>query len=435
MKVHIIGAGLAGAEAAWQVAKQGIPVVLYEMRPKQQTPAHQTGHFAELVCSNSLKSNSVTNAAGLLKEELRRLDSLIMTVADANTVPAGQALAVDRDLFAAEVTAKLHAHPLVTIMNEEVKTLPTPSDEPWIVATGPLTSPGLASALADITGKEYLYFFDAAAPIIALDSLNLDIIFRASRYDKGDADYLNCPMDKDQYFSFLRALQSAEQHPLHDFEDKKFFEGCMPVEELAVRGDLTLAHGPLKPVGLSDPRHPEKHFAVVQLRQDNVGGDLYNMVGFQTNLRFGEQERVFRLIPGMEKAQFARYGVMHRNLFLNSPQLLLETLQMKTRHDLFFAGQITGVEGYIESAATGWLAGLNAARLCLGKTLLTMPRETMLGALTYYVSHADTKHFQPMNAVFGIMPPLENGKIPKKVKQQYYADRALASLSDWQQTY
>ncbi len=435
--IHIVGAGLAGSEAAWQVVKSGIPVIIHEMRPSVKSPAHHTGLFAELVCSNSLKAKSTENAAGLLKEELRRLGSLVMTAADEHAVPAGQALAVDREGFAHAITLKLREHPLVTVVEEELTAIPEHSDQPWIVATGPLTSPQLAEHLQAMMGEDYLYFFDAAAPIVSSDSLDMERIYRASRYDKGDADYLNCPMNEDEYDAFWQALVAAEQHPLKGFEeqefkDKQFFEGCMPVEEMARRGKDTLAFGPLKPVGLPDPKTGRIPHAVVQLRQDNAAGDLYNLVGFQTNLRFGEQERVFRMIPGLEQAEFVRYGVMHRNLFINSPLLLDPSLAFKRRSGLFFAGQMIGVEGYIESAATGLLAGCNAVRWLSGQTPLIAPPETMLGALVQYVTHTDAKHFQPMNAVFGIMPPLNEKIRDKKRKKQLYAERALAALQQWQ---
>ncbi|MGE5654835.1 MAG: methylenetetrahydrofolate--tRNA-(uracil(54)-C(5))-methyltransferase (FADH(2)-oxidizing) TrmFO [Bacillota bacterium] len=435
--VHIVGAGLAGSEAAWQVLRAGIPVVVHEMRPRVMSPAHHTGLFAELVCSNSLKAKTTENAAGLLKEELRRLGSLVMHAADQHAVPAGQALAVDRHGFAESITQALKEHPLVTVVEEELTVIPELTDEPWIVATGPLTSPKLAEHLQTIMGHGYLYFFDAAAPIVSVDSLDMDRIYRASRYDKGDADYLNCPMTEDEYHSFWQELVNAEQHPMKEFEekefkDKRFFEGCMPVEEMARRGKETLAFGPLKPVGLPDPKTGRIPYAVVQLRQDNAAGDLYNLVGFQTNLRFGEQERVFRMVPGLEQAEFVRYGVMHRNLFINSPALLEPSLSLRGRSGVFFAGQMIGVEGYIESAATGLLAGRNAVRWLTGETLLVPPVETMLGALVQYVTHTDAKHFQPMNAVFGIMPALDEKIRDKKRKKQLYAERALAALEQWQ---
>ena len=430
-KVHIIGAGLAGSEAAWQAAEMGVDVVLHEMRPVKMTPAHQTAYFAELVCSNSLKSQQLTNAAGLLKEELRRMNSLIMRAADQHQLPAGQALAVDRARFASTVTSMLHDHPRIQVVAEEVVALPEAGEDCWIIASGPLTSEALAQSLAEYTGQEYLHFFDAVAPIVTLESIDMSVAFRASRYDKGEADYINCPMSREQYQEFYAQLCAAEQHPQRDFEKALFFEGCLPIEELARRGPDTLAYGPMKPIGLTDPRTGRYPHAAVQLRQDNAAGDLYNLVGFQTNLRYGEQERVFRLIPGLEKAEFVRYGVMHQNLFLNSPELLNPSLQMKARDHVLVAGQITGVEGYIESAATGWLAGVNAARVVLGQPPFALPPATMLGALVQYITTADSKHFQPMNAVFGIMPPLPEGKRNKKQRQEQYSERALLELSLW----
>ena len=431
--VHIVGAGLAGAEAAWQVAERGLEVVLHEMRPGKLTPAHQGGDFAELVCSNSFKSQNLSNASGLLKEELRRLDSLIMKAAAVAALPAGQALAVDRELFATQVTEQLRSHPRVTVVAEEVTTLPQQGNEPWVIATGPLTSPALATSLQELAGEPYLYFYDASAPIVTYESLNTEKVFAASRYDKGEADYLNAPLDEAEYLHFWQELVSAEQHPRHSFEEARFFEGCIPLEEMARRGRETLAYGPLKPVGLRDPRSARRPYAVVQLRQDNLRGDLYSLVGFQTNLRFGEQERVFRLIPGLEEAEFVRFGVMHQNLFINSPALLLPTLQLKGAPHLLFAGQMIGVEGYIESAATGWLAGYNAACLAKGVTPRILPEETMLGALVHYVTSAEITGFQPMNAVFGIMPVLINSipKISKKLRNQLYAERSLETLANW----
>ena len=432
-RVHIAGAGLAGAEAAWQVVQMGCEAVIHEMRPSVTSPAHRTGNFAELVCSNSFKSKVMPSASALLKEELSRLGSLIMSCAMGYEVPAGQALAVDRNGFSSCITQILSRHHRVTVIEEEVTAIPEPNGEPWIIASGPLTSDPLAEALKAYTGEEYLHFFDAVAPIVTMESLDLDKVFKASRYDKGDADYLNCPLDASEYYHFVEELLQAECHPLRDFETTGFFEGCIPVEEMARRGAETLAFGPLKPVGLNDPRSGTRPHAVVQLRRDNVGGSLYNMVGFQTNLRHGEQDRVFRLIPGLSKADFVRYGMMHRNLFINSPKLLKESLQFACRDDLFAAGQITGVEGYIESAASGWLAGQNAARLVLGKEMIILPAETMMGALVYYITHAESKFFQPMNAVFGIMPPLDElpMKESKKQRHERLVKRSLDSLGQW----
>lgn len=377
-KVTVIGAGLAGSEAAWQIARQGVPVVLYEMRPVRRTPAHITDKFAELVCSNSLRSNSLTNAVGVIKEEMRLMDSLIMRCADGSAVPAGGALAVDRDLFSGEVTRTLRNHPLIEVRNEEVTSLP---DGITVVATGPLTSPALSQVLKELTGEEYLYFYDAAAPIVEKDSIDMSKVYLASRYGKGEAAYLNCPMTEEEFDVFYEALVSAETAPVKDFEKEIYFEGCMPIEVMAKRGKQTILFGPMKPVGLPDPRTNRLPYAVVQLRQDNAAGTLYNLVGFQTHLKWGEQKRVFSLIPGLEQAEFVRYGVMHRNTFINSPKLLRPTYQFKGRDTLFFAGQMTGVEGYVESAASGLIAGINAGRLAKGLDCLTFPAETALGSM------------------------------------------------------
>ncbi len=425
--VTVIGAGLAGSEAAWQLARRGIPVKLYEMRPEKKSPAHHTAYFAELVCSNSLRANGLENAVGLLKEEMRRLSSLIMESAERHRVPAGGALAVDRTGFSQYITEVLQAHPLVEVVYEEVTEIPT--EGIVIIATGPLTSDSLAAQIKTITGSNYLYFYDAAAPIVTLESLNMDVIFRSSRYRKGEAAYLNCPMTEEEYNAFYEALINAERAPIKDFEKQIHFEGCMPVEVLASRGRDTLLYGPLKPVGLIDPRTGKRPYAVVQLRQDNAEGTLYNMVGFQTNLKWGEQKRVFSLIPGLENAEFVRYGVMHRNTYINSPTLLQPTLQCKKRESLFFAGQITGVEGYVESAAAGLVAGINAARMAVGKSPLVFPRETAHGALLHYITTADAKCFQPMNITFGLIPPLEKKIKNKKLRNQTIARRALEKLS------
>lgn len=425
--VTVIGAGLAGSEAAWQLARRGIPVKLYEMRPEKKSPAHHTAYFAELVCSNSLRANGLENAVGLLKEEMRRLSSLIMESAERHRVPAGGALAVDRTGFSQYITEVLQAHPLVEVVYEEVTEIPT--EGIVIIATGPLTSDSLAAQIKTITGSNYLYFYDAAAPIVTLESLNMDVIFRSSRYGKGEAAYLNCPMTEEEYNAFYEALINAERAPIKDFEKQIHFEGCMPVEVLASRGRDTLLYGPLKPVGLIDPRTGKRPYAVVQLRQDNAEGTLYNMVGFQTNLKWGEQKRVFSLIPGLENAEFVRYGVMHRNTYINSPTLLQPTLQCKKRESLFFAGQITGVEGYVESAAAGLVAGINAARMAVGKSPLVFPRETAHGALLHYITTADAKCFQPMNITFGLIPPLEKKIKNKKLRNQTIARRALEKLS------
>jgi methylenetetrahydrofolate--tRNA-(uracil-5-)-methyltransferase len=436
----IIGGGLAGSEAAWQAAQAGINVKLYEMRPESTTGAHQTGDLAELICSNSLGSNLPDRASGVLKNELRRLGSMLLECAEATSLPAGAALAVDRNLFARTVTERIQNHPLIEVIRQEIKSLP---DSPTIVASGPLTSPDLSSALGRLSGEEHLYFFDAIAPIVNYDSINMDIAFRASRYDKGEqdeGDYINCPFTKEEYEAFVKALLDAERIELRSFEDAiregvkagahHFFEGCLPVEIIAERGHDSLAFGPMRPVGLTDPRSGRRPFAVVQLRQDNLAGNLYNLVGFQTNLRFPEQRRVLRMIPGLENAEFERYGQMHRNTFLASPKLLRPTLQHKTRDDLFFAGQITGVEGYIGNIATGLLAGANAARQIKGHSLFTLPQTTMLGALCHYVTHADMADFQPMKANFGIFPPLEQSgkKMGKRERAQAYAARAISDL-------
>lgn len=430
-ELTIIGGGLAGTEAAWQAAQRGITVSLYEMRPVRQTPAHVSDRLAELVCSNSLGSDLPDRAPGLLKAEVRRLDSLIMQAADEAAVPAGGALAVDREKFAEAVTRRIESHPLIELRREEVTHIPA---TPAIIATGPLTSDALAKEIAVLSSKEYLYFYDAVSPIVEVDSINMDIAFRASRYGRGEqeeGDYINCPLDETEYNRLVQALRTAERIELKQFEqeDEHFFEMCLPVEEIARRGDQALAFGPMRPVGLTDPRTGRRPYAVLQLRQDNLAGTLYNMVGFQTNLKWGEQQRVFRLIPGLEWAEFMRYGMMHRNTYLNSPMLLLPTMQFRTRPDLFFAGQITGVEGYVGNAATGLLAGLNAARLLRGQSPLTPPPTTMLGALCHYVTHAESKDFQPMKANFGLMPPLERKIRNKQARYQAYAERALRDLA------
>lgn len=430
-RVHIVGGGLAGAEAAYQVAKRGYPVVLHEMRPTVVSPAHHTEQLAELVCSNSLKSNQTDNAAGLLKAEMRLLDSLIIKVADQVRVPAGQALAVDREAFSQKVTQEILAQTNITVLREEVLEIPDSQEDIWIIASGPLTSPKLLESIQKRLGEPSLHFFDAAAPLVTEDSLDMTKIYRASRYEKGEADYLNCPFRKEEYETFWQALREAEQAPLHDFERGHFFEGCIPVEELAKRGKETLAFGPLKPMGLWDPITGITPYAVVQLRQDNVAGDLYGLVGFQTNLKFSEQERVFRLIPGLEKADFVRYGVMHQNAFINSPKVLKSTMQLKDNDFIFFTGQLAGVEGYVESAATGLLCGINSTRLLRNLEPCAPPRETMLGSLVHYISHCDEKNFQPMNAVFGIIPPLEIQIRNKRQRYQTYSARALEAMRDW----
>lgn len=425
-KVTVIGAGLAGSEAAWQIASRGVPVRLYEMRPVVKTPAHHTDKFAELVCSNSLRANGLSNAVGVLKEEMRMLDSLILNAADRHAVPAGGALAVDRDGFSGEITSRLHQHPLVEVVQEELQELP--QDGIVVVATGPLTSPALSEQIKKLTGEEYFYFYDAAAPIIEKESIDMSKVYLASRYDKGEAAYLNCPMTEAEFDAFYDALITAEVAQLKEFEKEIYFEGCMPIEVMMKRGKQTALFGPMKPVGLMNPHTGTLPHAVVQLRQDNAAGTLYNLVGFQTHLKWGEQKRVFSMIPGLENAEFVRYGVMHRNTFINSPKQLEPTYQFKGRSTLFFAGQMTGVEGYVESAASGLIAGMNAARAALGQELLVLPAETTLGSMARYITTADFKHFQPMNANFGLMPKLETRIRNKKEKNEALAQRALDSL-------
>ncbi|WP_422395251.1 FADH(2)-oxidizing methylenetetrahydrofolate--tRNA-(uracil(54)-C(5))-methyltransferase TrmFO [Paenibacillus amylolyticus] len=425
-QVTVIGAGLAGTEAAWQIASRGVRVKLYEMRPVVKTPAHHTDKFAELVCSNSLRANGLTNAVGVLKEEMRMLNSLVLSAADKHAVPAGGALAVDRDGFSGEITSTLHQHPLIEVVNEELTSLP--EDGIVVVATGPLTSPALSEQIKALMGEEYFYFYDAAAPIIEKDSIDMNKVYLASRYDKGEAAYLNCPMTEEEFDVFYEALITAEVAQLKEFEKEIYFEGCMPIEVMMKRGKQTALFGPMKPVGLVNPHTGELPHAVVQLRQDNAAGTLYNLVGFQTHLKWGEQKRVFSLIPGLENAEFVRYGVMHRNTFINSPKLLLPTYQFKERPNLFFAGQMTGVEGYVESAASGLIAGMNAAKAALGQELVVLPVETTLGSMAQYITTADFKHFQPMNANFGLLPRLETKIRNKKEKNEALAQRALDGI-------
>ncbi|CAM3070498.1 FADH(2)-oxidizing methylenetetrahydrofolate--tRNA-(uracil(54)-C(5))-methyltransferase TrmFO [Sporolactobacillus spathodeae] len=425
--INVVGAGLAGSEAAWQIAKRGIPVRLYEMRPKKQTPAHHTDQFAELVCTNSLRSNTLTNAVGILKEEMRRLDSLIIKAADSASVPAGGALAVDRHDFSGRVTETLKAMDHVTVVEEEVCEIPSGLT---IIATGPLTSENLSHSLRELTDQNYFYFYDAAAPIISGETIDPSKVYLKSRYDKGDAAYLNCPMTREEFERFYEALIHAETAPLKEFEEEKYFSGCMPVEVMARQGAKTLLFGPLKPVGLENPKTGERPYAVVQLRQDNAAGTLYNIVGFQTHLKWGAQKEVFRLIPGLESAEIIRYGVMHRNTFLNAPTLLLPTYQTKQRSDLLMAGQMTGVEGYVESAASGLIAGINAALLFLGKDPIVFPQETAIGSMAHYITTANPKHFQPMNANFGLMPPLSQRIKDKKERAAAYAARALDTIQN-----
>jgi len=425
----VVGGGLAGSEAAWQAAEAGIYVRLYEMRPKRETPAHETPWLAELVCSNSLGSDLPHKAPGLLKAELRGLGSLILACAEETAVPAGSSLAVDREGFARRVTERIQGHPRITLVSEEMEAIP---DTPAIIASGPLTSSALALCIGQLTGQDYLYFYDAVSPIVQAETINMSIAFRQSRYDRGEqeeGDYINCPMTREEYEVFVDALLTAERITLKQFEqeDPHFFEGCMPIEAMAGRGRNALAFGPMRPVGLIDPRTNRRPHAVVQLRQDNLIGSLYNIVGFQTNLKWGDQKRVLRLIPGLENAEFARYGMMHRNTYINSPAMLQPTMQYRRRADLFFAGQIVGVEGYVGNAGTGLLAGINAARFLLGQNPVILPPTTMLGALCHYVTHSAVKDFQPMKANFGILPPLPP-RPGKEERGRHYAERALTAM-------
>lgn len=435
----VVGGGLAGSEAAWQAAERDLRVALYEMRPVVPTGAHVSNQLAELVCSNSLGSNLPDRASGLLKDEIRRMGSMLMSAAEATALPAGGALAVDREGFAAEVTRRIEAHPNIELIREEMPAVPNGLT---IIASGPLTSSNLSKSIASLSGEQHLYFFDAISPIVAVDSIDMNIAFRASRYERGDeeaGDYINCPMTKEEYEAFVSALLTAERIELRQFESElqtgvragghEFFEGCLPVEIIAERGERALAFGPMRPVGLNDPRTGRRPYAVVQLRQDNLAGTLYNLVGFQTNLKFPDQKRVFQMIPGLGSAVFERYGQMHRNTFIHSPKLLDATLQFRTREDLFFAGQITGVEGYVGNIATGLLAGANAARLHAGEPLMTLPPTTMLGALCNYVTHADEADFQPMKANYGILPPLENpGRMGRRDRAKAFSARAMQDL-------
>ncbi|WP_071459433.1 FADH(2)-oxidizing methylenetetrahydrofolate--tRNA-(uracil(54)-C(5))-methyltransferase TrmFO [Bacillus massilinigeriensis] len=426
--VTVVGAGLAGSEAAWQLANRGVKVKLYEMRPVKQTPAHHTDKFAELVCSNSLRANTLTNAVGVLKEEMRKLNSVIIGAADACAVPAGGALAVDRHEFAARVTSMVKEHPNVTVVNEEITEIP---EGTAVIATGPLTSERLGSRLKELTGEEYLYFYDAAAPIIEKDSIDREKVYLKSRYDKGEAAYLNCPMTEEEFDRFYEALLAAETVPLKEFEKEIFFEGCMPIEVMAGRGKKTMLFGPMKPVGLEDPKTGKRPYAVVQLRQDDAAGTLYNIVGFQTHLKWGPQKEVIRLIPGLENVEIVRYGVMHRNTFINSPKVLKATYQFKDRSDLFFAGQMTGVEGYVESAASGLIAGINAARLALGKHPVEFPFETAMGSMARYITTTNAKNFQPMNANFGLFPDLPVKIRGKQERNEQHATRALETIQNF----
>jgi methylenetetrahydrofolate--tRNA-(uracil-5-)-methyltransferase len=453
--MHVVGGGLAGCEAAWQAAERGVPVVLHEMRPVRPTAVHRTDRLAELVCSNSFRGDSLDNAVGLLKEEMRRLGSLVMRSADAHRVPAGMALAVDREGFAGAVTEAVAGHPRITVVREELAAIPDdPSMYPLIIATGPLTSEALSADVAALVGAEHLYFYDAISPIVLAESIDMTRVFRASRWgrhaatgagptpsgeapacgvDDGEGDYLNCPMTETEYARFYDALASAESATVHDLDREKFFEGCLPIEVMARRGRDTLRFGPMKPVGLVDPRTGRRPYAAVQLRQDNIAADHYSLVGFQTQIKWGEQARVLRLVPGLERAEFVRFGMVHRNTYINGPTVLRETWQTRLRPDLFFAGQISGVEGYVESAASGLIAGRNAAALVLGEAPQAPPRETAIGALAYYVSHADPRTYQPSNITFGIMPPPEAGgrRLKRDERKAATSRRALAALDAW----
>lgn len=426
--VHIIGGGLAGSEAAWTAARAGFEVVLHEMRPGTSTPAHQGGDLAELVCSNSLKSEDPLSASWLLKREMADLGSLSLEAAAVAKVPSGLNLSVDREVFAREITAKIASHPLIRVVRERVDSLP--AERPLIVATGPLTGEALASELSSRLGQAHLYFFDAIAPIVNGDSLDRTKIFEASRWGKGEADYLNCPLDKAQYEAFIDALLKADKHPFHGFEEARFFEGCMPIEDLAERGRETLRFGPMKPVGLIDPATGRRPWACVQLRRENAVGTLFNLVGFQTRMKWGAQDQVLRLIPGLEKVEFVRFGSLHRNTFLNAPVHLHPGYGWKSEAGVFFAGQITGVEGYLESAASGILAGINAVRLCQGLPAAVPPRNSMLGSLVHYQAASDPKYFQPINATWGLVEPLEGIK-DKKERQAAYVSRARTEFADW----
>jgi methylenetetrahydrofolate--tRNA-(uracil-5-)-methyltransferase len=467
--ITIVGGGLAGCEAAWQAASSGVPVTIHEMRPVRPTAVHKTDRLAELVCSNSMRGDKLDNAVGLLKEEMRRLGSLVMRAAEDSRVPAGAALAVDRERFAQAITDTLSRHPLVTIVRDEVTAIPPSSDsEPVIIATGPLTSDALSADLKQLIGQDYLYFYDAISPIVLAESIDREKVFRQSRWnrdvrlkpdatsgavtdpgsvrlqadlacgvDDGAGDYLNCPMTREEYERFYDAVVHAESATVHDFDKEKFFEGCLPIEVMAHRGGDTLRFGPMKPVGLVDPKTGRQPYAVVQLRQDNIAGDHYSLVGFQTQLKWGEQERVLRLIPGLEHAEFVRFGMVHRNTYVNGPAVLDDTWQVRRRPSLFLAGQMSGVEGYVESAASGLLAGLNAAALAKGEPVAAAPRTTAIGALAYYVSHANPAHYEPSNITFGIIPELAAGTLPRReaknkvAKKQAIAERALADLHAW----
>ncbi|MBN1881604.1 MAG: methylenetetrahydrofolate--tRNA-(uracil(54)-C(5))-methyltransferase (FADH(2)-oxidizing) TrmFO [Deltaproteobacteria bacterium] len=427
-EITVIGGGLAGCEAAWRAARMGVRVKLFEMKPDRFSPAHKNESLAELVCSNSLRAESLENASGILKRELELLDSIVIESAHNHRIPAGGALAVDREAFSREITERVAAHPLIDVIRTEVTDLDF--SLPAVVATGPLTSDDFSMALQRITGREKLFFYDAISPIIYTDSINMDVAFRASRYGKGGDDYINLPMNKEQYYRLVREIKRADEVEPHSFEDTKIFEGCLPVEVMVRRGEDTLAFGPLKPVGLDDPETGEIHYAVLQLRQENREGTLHNMVGFQTRLKRGEQERVFRMIPGMENARFARYGSVHRNTYIDAPRLLLPTLELKKRSGLFVAGQLVGVEGYVESAAMGIVAGYNAAMLAADEGPQVPPRDSALGSLIYYITDSGIIDFQPMNINFGIMPSAPRG-VKKRDRKRYLAKRAISAMETW----
>ena len=430
--ISIIGGGLAGCEAAWQAAQRGCRVTLYDMKPHKFSPAHSANDLAELVCSNSLRSADPNSAVGLLKEEMRQLGSLIMQMADATAVPAGKALAVDRDKFARAITSAITDNPHIEVIREEITEIPEATDSPIVLATGPLTSESMAESLVQLTGRDRLAFYDAIAPIVHAESLNMDIVYQKSRYDDGPGDYLNCPMDKEQYLRFIDELNNADYVPLKDFEEVKYFEGCLPIEVISSRGIDTLRYGPMKPVGLRNPHTGEDPYAVVQLRKENRESTLYNLVGFQTKLTYGEQNRIFRMIPGMENVEFARLGSIHRNTFVCAPEILAPSLQLKNRLDLLLAGQLSGVEGYVESTAMGLLAGINSARISTGLDVVTPPPTTALGALITHLTMTDPGHFQPSNVNFGLFPPWEK-KVPKRLRGQRRNETALLALEQWKQ--
>ena len=436
-RVTIIGGGLAGSEAAWQAAERGVKVRLYEMRPARPTPAHKSANLGEIVCSNSLKSDEPGSAPYLLKEELRRAGSLLIKIAHEVAVPAGAALAVDRERFAEQVTRRIHAHPNIEVLRQEAQTVPP--EGAVVIATGPLTSPHLSEQIARLTGSTHLYFYDAISPVVEAETINTGVAFRAARYDKGGPDYLNCPMNEEEYGAFYDALVEAESVPLHEFEQTMYFEGCLPIEEIARRGRDTLRFGPMKPVGLSDPRTGRQPFAVVQMRQENLLADSYNLVGFQNHLKFGEQKRVLRLIPGLEQAEFIRFGQIHRNTFICAPAVLTETLQMRSDPRILFAGQISGVEGYIEAMATGLMAGVHAAEIARGRAPQSPPRRSAMGSLANYIANADTKNFQPMNITFALLPPLEEAarrKAKRKVdRHRLQVELGLKDFEQWRAGY